>query len=65
MRQLSTLADLWMSKTNSGFLMMLTQNLRGRLDRERREERRELAGARGGGGRRKGRKRRETAALTF
>ena len=65
MRQLSTLADLWMSKTNSGFLMMLTQNLRGRLDRERREGRRELVGARGGGGRRKGRKRRETAALTF
>ena len=38
MRQLSTLADLWMSKINSGFLMMLTQNLRGRLDREREKE---------------------------
>ena len=30
-RQASTVADLWMSNTKSGFLMRLTQNLRNRL----------------------------------
>lgn len=31
-RQASTVADLWMSKTKSGFLIRFTQNRSGRLD---------------------------------
>ena len=45
-RHESTVADLLMSKTKSGFLMTFTQNLRGTLHVRERERERE----RGGGG---------------
>ena len=49
-RQASTVADLWMSNTKSGFFIRFTQNRRGRLEEGQGES--ERGRGRGGNGER-------------